>query len=622
MKKVALLVMMALTCCIGMQAAVSSDAVRVAGGDLSLVPAYETVGDQWLDANGNVIDDMVSFIKNTCGLNAVRVRLFVEPGNDNDPATCQDITYVTSLGKRIKDAGLYFLLDIHYSDTWADVGKQAIPASWSMNASTATATIAEKVYDYTKQSLQTLADAGATPDFVQVGNEVSYGMLWDTCTYSGLTVTMKSKTQACYPAQTYDSYSAQWTRFATLLSNGAKAVREVCPDAKIVLHSERTSVPTATRNFYQYIERAGFTDYDIIGLSYYPIWHGSLETLQTTLNILVTNFPNKEIQIVETGYYNTTECASSSDQDFSSTWAYSPAGQAAFLADLIDTLHDYDNVTGLYYWQPEECGNGSDGTTNRVMENWDGRGFWEMTWQSGQHSLISNDALMTLKTFVGGSEDEDKPVDASGYFTNLDFESCTETDGLVGWTPNWDLGISDGPWYKLVESWDSQLCSGYRLHLWNGASNATSAGDIIKQTATVPNGTYRVTAVVHASQAVAYVFANADKTVVSVSSTWGSAVTVSVETEVTDGSLTIGLSLDAINSTSELNLYADNFTVTQLTSGINDVVVDSNEIQPNTPVDVYDMSGRLVRAGVRYGECLDGLQPGIYVAGGKKVVKF
>ena len=141
MKKIALFVVMALVSSLSMTAAVSTDAVRVAGGDLSLVPAYEKVGDQWLNADGAVIDDMVSFVKNTCGWNAVRVRLFVEPGNDNDPATCQDIDYVSALGKRVKDEGMYFLLDIHYSDTWADVSKQAMPASWGMSASTATATV-------------------------------------------------------------------------------------------------------------------------------------------------------------------------------------------------------------------------------------------------------------------------------------------------------------------------------------------------------------------------------------------------------------------------------------------------------------------------------------------------
>ena len=172
----------------------------------------------------------------------------------------------------------------------------------------------------------------------------------------------------------------------------------------------------------------------------------------------------------------------------------------------------------------------------------------------------------------------------------------------------------------MVESWDSQLCSGnYRLNLYNAANNAISAGDLIKQTATVPNGTYRITAVVHADQAGAYVFANADKTAATVNSTWGTATTVSVETEVTDGTLTIGLNLDAINSSSQFNLYADNFTVTQLTTGIDEVKAD---ISNDTLVDVYDIAGRLVRSQVAFGECLNGLQSGIYVAGGKKVAKF
>ncbi|MGM9804322.1 MAG: glycosyl hydrolase 53 family protein [Muribaculaceae bacterium] len=599
-----------------------AESQRVVGGDISLVPAYEQAGDQWLDANGMVINDFVDFAANTCGWNAMRVRLFVEPGNDNDPATCQDIEYVTALGKRIKDAGMKFLVDLHYSDTWADVSKQALPASWNMDGNTSVNDLADKVYTYTRQALQALIDGGATPDFVQVGNEVSYGMLWDNCTYNGLTVSMNGKSNACYPALAYDTYSVQWTRFATLLSHGAKAVRELCPDAKIVLHSERVDNATTTRNFYQYVERAGFADYDIIGLSYYPIWHGSLEKLQSALNILVSNFPNKEIQIVETGYYNTSDCAQSTDKDFSDTWAYSPAGQAAFITDLIATLNDYDNVTGLYYWQPEECGNGSDGTTNRVMANWDGRGFWHLDWLSGQHSLISNDALMALQTYVGNSSQNDDPIDASSYFSNLDFEQCTDAAGLVGWTPSWELGITDGPWFKTVESWDSPLVDGKRMHLYNQAGNTTTAGDVIKQTATVPNGTYTISVVAHSELSVAYLFANEERTAIPVVTKWANANTVTVETEVTDGSLTIGIALDAINSESEYNFYADNFKVTMV-SGLNGVNADDNDnLLPDTPVDVYDINGRLLRRAVPYAHCLNGLQPGIYIAAGKKLVKL
>ena len=111
--------------------AVSSQAqtTKLLGGDLSLVPAYEAAGDVWLDADGNNIkttytDGMLGFVKEKAKWNSVRVRLLVDPTQDSYVATCQDIEYVKKLGKRIKDAGMNLLLDIFYSDTWADVSQQ------------------------------------------------------------------------------------------------------------------------------------------------------------------------------------------------------------------------------------------------------------------------------------------------------------------------------------------------------------------------------------------------------------------------------------------------------------------------------------------------------------------
>ena len=156
---------------------INSSAQKVVGGDLSLVPAYENTYDRWHDANGKAIGDLISYVRDFCGWNAVRVRLFVEPGNDGFLDTCQDLDYVKALGKRIKDAGMYFCLDIHYSDTWGDVTHQAIPASWGMSASTPTEDLAAKVSSYTTEVLTALKEYGATPDYVQVGNEVCCGTL-------------------------------------------------------------------------------------------------------------------------------------------------------------------------------------------------------------------------------------------------------------------------------------------------------------------------------------------------------------------------------------------------------------------------------------------------------------
>ena len=139
-------------------------AQKVVGGDLSLVPAYEAAGDVWLDADGKSInsgydDGMISFVKDVAGWNSVRVRLMVNPSADNYAATCQDIEYVTALGKRIKSAGLLFLLDIFYSDSWTDVSAQWIPAEWGFNRSTPTETVAGKVKEYTTEVLNILAEA-------------------------------------------------------------------------------------------------------------------------------------------------------------------------------------------------------------------------------------------------------------------------------------------------------------------------------------------------------------------------------------------------------------------------------------------------------------------------------
>lgn len=370
----------------------------VAGGDLSLVPAYEAAGDRWLDAEGKVIntsydDGMITYVKEVAGWNAIRVRLFVDPTRDSDPATSQDLDYVKAFGARIKAAGLKFLLDLHYSDTWADPNKQSIPASWGFSTATSDAVVAQKVYDYTTEVLQALNAAAATPDYVQIGNEVSYGMLW------------RSKNQDFCNISSYNA--AQWTYFATLLAQGSRAVREQCPDAKIVIHTERTANASQTRNIYTHLHTAGLADdaYDVIGLSYYPFWHGTLTQLGSTLTSLTEAFPGKEIQIVETAwnfnYYPSDATYASSK--FS--WPVSTAGQAAFLNDLIATLRTYPQVTGLYYWMPEECGNAADAAGNsRVMSGWSNRGFWELTWKSGQHKLTSKEALMSIQTFIPATQ--------------------------------------------------------------------------------------------------------------------------------------------------------------------------------------------------------------------------
>ena len=247
------------------------------GGDISLLPSYEKYNTPYYDASGNTIGDVVTYVHDECGWNACRVRLFVNPTERTSGAhtgVVQDLAYVKKLGKRIKDAGMKLMVDFHYSDCWADPSYQDIPASWKQN--TSNEALADSMYQYTKRCLTELKAYGAEPDFVQVGNEISYGMLW------------RSTGDKVYPSQAKANYSTQWARLSQLLNSGCSAVREVCPDCKIVIHTERSGVSSQTVNFYNYISDV---DYDIIGLSYYPFFHNTLSNLGTTLTNLQNQFP-------------------------------------------------------------------------------------------------------------------------------------------------------------------------------------------------------------------------------------------------------------------------------------------------------------------------------------------
>ena len=361
---------------------------RVVGGDISLIPAYEQAGDQWLDAEGNIIPDLIAFLREEAGWTSARVRLMVDPILDNDPGTCQDLEYVKQLGRRIKEAGMQFLLDIFYSDTWTDPAQQWIPQSWNMDKATATNVLADKVREYTIESINALVEAGASPDYVQIGNEVSYGMLWDN-----LSAKDESRHVVYLDPKwfTYEKQEAQIVRLASLLGAAAEGVRASdAKDARIILHIERSGEPELARNFYKWVGKAGFTDYDIIGLSYYPFWHGNLNTLSSTVRTLRTAMPGKEIHLVETAYNYQWGLSDAVCKD----WEFTKEGQASFLHDLVDTLNALD-VKALYYWFPEECGNGKSST---VQRGWINRGLW--TNGNSPHALNSREVLEAFKAFA------------------------------------------------------------------------------------------------------------------------------------------------------------------------------------------------------------------------------
>lgn len=591
---------------------------KMLGGDLSLVPAYEEAGDRWFDDEGNNItsyytDGMITFFRDVAKWNTIRVRLLVDPTQDSEPATCQDIEYVKKLGKRIKDAGMNFLLDIFYSDTWTDVTQQWIPASWGYNRTTAADVLAAKVKGYTTEVLNELTSYGAKPDLIQLGNEVSYSMLWDSAAGGNKT------TNWFVTSGTYMVQKTKIERFATLLKAAKEGVdASNAAGAKIVLHCERTSDADKCYYFYSWVEQAGFTDYDIIGLSYYPFWHGDLSKLKATLTKLQNSFPTKEIHIVETGYFNNSGVDHSKlDYDTSGTWPFSSTGQAAFLTDLVTTLASYKNVKGLYYWQPEECGNGADTNgNNRVMSGWDNRGFWELSWKSGNHAMKGGKSVAAMQEFIGSTPTE---TDITSQFENMDFENG---ESNIVWSMNFNQnwGII---WVAPRDEWMSSLTDGDWVFLtWVGTANSLTAGDFLYQSKdNMPAGSYTITAIVHTDYDGIYLFANEDKKIVpTASASWGTAYEVSVTTTLTEpGTLTFGLTLPtAPTSTDEINLYADNFTVKQTTTGINNVV--STAKTTNNDNAVYDLAGRKIADNYALRMTHDALPKGIYIHNGKKII--
>ena len=357
---------------------------RYVGGDISTLPLYEKDLSYYKDVSGAKINHFITWAMTDCGWNTFRVRIFVNPTKaDQDgtlnPSVCQDLAFVTALGKRIKEAGAYLLLDFHYSDTWVDATHIQAPAVWK---GLSDALMADSLGQYTHRVLQTLKAAGATPDFVQVGNEIMYGLC-------GIKV------------KPYDDASSNWDGYLGLLKAGCNAVREECPDAQIIIHTDR---PTNTGyNSYYYNKLInGNVDFDVIGLSYYPFWHGYLNTEQvkdktnknnlvTAIKNLKTLFPDKRVHIVETAYNFQNWPTKGVQFDTQDVWPCSVAGQYNFVKDLVDNLKPLENVDGISYWFPEEAGNGDYvnwSTYSRlVIKSWQNRGFWNEQATTSGHAI-------------------------------------------------------------------------------------------------------------------------------------------------------------------------------------------------------------------------------------------
>ena len=347
---------------------------RLVGGDISMLTKYEQNGAIYKDRNGNTISNVLPFFGEQ-GWNAMRVRLFVNPENasssDKEEGVIQDLPYVKALGKRIKDAGYALVLDLHYSDSWADPGKQTVPAAWPQNDVEA---LKDSVYNYTKRVMTEMKAAGACPDFIQLGNEITGGMLWPT-------------------GQVYPTGGApaggSWENFAAYQQRASQAVRETSPETKIILHVEMHNI-NQPGGFFGNCESYG-VDFDVMGLSYYSAYHGTFANLNAVLNKMEAA-SSKPIMIMECGYGYAWDLPGT-NYDLTATYPYSNEGQKNFTVAMIAALKQHSRVKGLFWWWPEANEYNIPWSNHVTGSWWNGSLF-------NNNNGIAQDALYEMKQFI------------------------------------------------------------------------------------------------------------------------------------------------------------------------------------------------------------------------------
>ncbi|GAA2956008.1 arabinogalactan endo-beta-1,4-galactanase [Kitasatospora cinereorecta] len=301
-----------------------STGLGVRGGDLSTLPKNEAYGARYRDANGTAGDAMTILKKS--GMNYVRLKVWVNPADGyNDKAR------VLAMAKRAKALGMKTLIDFHYSDAWADPGKQIKPAAWAGHSYTQ---LRADVYRHTYDVLNALKAQGTTADMVQIGNETNAGMLW--------------------PEGSTDN----WTQLAGLLTSGANAAKAVSSGTKVALHLAEGGDNAGTRWWFDNAVSRG-VPFDVIALSYYGYWHGSLSELQTNLDDAASRY-KKPVLVAETAYAHTLADDDGLENNVAtagqlvSGYPATPAGQAANLRDVMNVVEAVPDGRGLgaVYWEP------------------------------------------------------------------------------------------------------------------------------------------------------------------------------------------------------------------------------------------------------------------------------
>jgi len=312
----------------------------IKGFDISSLAEVERCGGKFYDCAE--AEDLLTILKRYGG-NFIRLRLWNDPqddaGNSYGAGRC-DLETVLALAKRAKAAGMEWLLCLHYSDFWADPGKQTMPKAWR---NLSEAELEAAIDAYTREVTSAFAAADVAPAIVQVGNELTRGMLWPV------------------------GQTPHWDVLMRFVRVGIRAVRETLHDARIMVHLDNGGNRDMYREWFGHFFASG-GDCDMIGMSYYPFWHGTMAELRENMHALAETY-GKDLVLAETSMgftladYSAYEKllpeqrrgpAAKASLAASLPWPMTPEGQCTFLRDLLDVIAKVPNGhgKGLFWWEP------------------------------------------------------------------------------------------------------------------------------------------------------------------------------------------------------------------------------------------------------------------------------
>jgi len=302
-------------------AAAVSAADYIVGADLSFLKQAEDRGTVFKEDNQS--KPGLQIFKDH-GYNWIRLRVFHTPTQ-----LPNSLEYTIAEAQAAKKLGFKFLLDYHYSDTWADPGKQFLPKAWEGKPH---AEMVQALFEYTRDTTAAFRDAGVLPDMVQIGNEITNGMLWP---------------DARLPAN--------WDNFADFIKAGIAGVeagKGNLPRPRIMIHIDKGGDKVATRDFFDKLNTYK-VNYDVIGQSYYPWWHGSLNDLREELLATIKAY-GKDVIVVEAAYNWTPGNYRNKPGPFPET----PEGQKAFWEEVNRTVQAAPDGKGIgvFWWEPAVAG--------------------------------------------------------------------------------------------------------------------------------------------------------------------------------------------------------------------------------------------------------------------------